>query len=377
LSPPRTVTLPGSAANSPVAQHLNSGGSAASSPANPRPGISIPDGHQMSYLTMEGFDSDLHKSTLNIIKSSTEATGTFSCVIAATSAKSKRACFDYQKGECFRGESCRFRHVMPEELEMEKEMKRARQRELQRSMHSSRSNSKESNGTTYKKTRRGKRGGSKDSKDSKASRESKSSKESKESEISGFSSQAKSKRVCFDFQKGECFRSNCKFRHEMGSNFDDWEGEEEWDWGSRGSRESRGRLEARPYFGPPGVGNPGGRGSPRYWGGASGGGYVVEPGWDSSSKGSSRAHSRESKGSRASRGSRGSLEEFRMAPSAGGFIAEEDWGGGGDGGVRGRVGRYKYPTLGGSGAVTGVGSGAVTGVGAGAGIPAGVIGNPR
>ena len=32
--------------------------------------------------------------------------------------------------------------------------------------------------------------------------------------------QQKSKRVCFDFQKGECFRgTSCRFRHEVSTNF--------------------------------------------------------------------------------------------------------------------------------------------------------------
>ncbi|GMI16627.1 hypothetical protein TrLO_g6277 [Triparma laevis f. longispina] len=192
--------------------------------------------------------------------------------------KSKRACFDYQKGTCFRGANCRFRHVMPEDIAFEQQQQRLANQRQQQLENSSRSSSKEMDGSisSHKKTRRGRRGRSKDSmdgskhssidsdlrdrgrpsrsnsresytrsasKDSKSSKNSKESKDSRESLLTGMpvpgfpgmvmmpakgmpSGQQKSKRACFDFQNGECFRgASCKFRHEMSSNFQEYEGE--------------------------------------------------------------------------------------------------------------------------------------------------------
>ena len=57
--------------------------------------------------------------------------------------KSKRACFDYQKGSCFRGASCRFRHVMPEDIAFEQQQQRLANQRAQQLENSSRSSSKE------------------------------------------------------------------------------------------------------------------------------------------------------------------------------------------------------------------------------------------
>ncbi|GMH79490.1 hypothetical protein TrST_g4547 [Triparma strigata] len=190
--------------------------------------------------------------------------------------KSKRACFDYQKGSCFRGANCRFRHVMPEDIAFEQQQQRLANQRAQQLENSSRSSSKEKDGSisSHKKTRRGRRGRSKDSMDgskhssigsdprgrarpgsrsnsresylrstSKDSKSSKDSKDSRENLLTGMPvpgfpgmvmmpakgmplGQQKSKRTCFDFQNGECFRgASCKFRHEVSSNFQEYEGD--------------------------------------------------------------------------------------------------------------------------------------------------------
>ena len=57
--------------------------------------------------------------------------------------KSKRACFDYQKGSCFRGANCRFRHVIPEDIAFEQQQQRLANQRAQQLENSSRSSSKE------------------------------------------------------------------------------------------------------------------------------------------------------------------------------------------------------------------------------------------
>lgn len=57
--------------------------------------------------------------------------------------RSKRACFDYQKGSCFRGANCRFRHVMPEDIAFEQQQQRLANQRAQQLENSSRSSSKE------------------------------------------------------------------------------------------------------------------------------------------------------------------------------------------------------------------------------------------
>ena len=87
--------------------------------------------------------------------------------------KSKRACFDFQNGECFRGSGCKFRHEITNNFD----------------------------------------GYTDDAR----------SKESVNGEMTR-GMQIKSKRACFDFQKGDCFRgSGCKFRHELVSNFEPYD----------------------------------------------------------------------------------------------------------------------------------------------------------
>lgn len=186
----------------------------------------------------------------------------------ASGVKSRRVCFDYQKGECFRGGNCRFRHVNASE-----NGRGTSKDSLDASGHGG--------NETGSKTRRGKRGGSKDSsldnslhrgrrgserrgrnrhrggygeggsregsKDSKSSKGSLSSKDSMDlPNVSSYdiyptigqyprafppttipvvarSGQKLSNRVCFDFQKGACFRgTSCKFRHTIVTNDDEY-----------------------------------------------------------------------------------------------------------------------------------------------------------
>jgi len=144
-----------------------------------------------------------------------------------------RVCFDYKKGECFRGMNCRFRHADCEENEGEQPA-RTRRGIRGGSKDSSVSGNDNYEGGGGPPTRRGRgrrrvkgdaesdysREGSKDSKDSRDSRGSRgsqyiSSREgSRESSRERAKGGGKSNRVCFDFQKGMCFRgSSCRFSH--------------------------------------------------------------------------------------------------------------------------------------------------------------------